>query len=216
MTLENIRSTNEGGIFLCIGGLLLAIILPVHGPTYADLSVQMEHIAHGHGQWAIVHWSAALALVLMAGAGFFYFVETLLGRRQGAPAGAWLMLALGSLLTIGTAVAEATAMSVAAENGDLETFLIWWPFASGLGNGFMVVALAVAVIAFSSAKTDDPPVASWLCWLGIAFAAFSAIGWSLGQHFGQSLGGPLWFVSTVAMALWLSLFGFRSIRPSGS
>lgn len=212
MASGNIRFVDDGGIWLALGGILLAVILPVHGPTYADLSVQMQHIADSHGQWALVHWLAAIALLLMSGAGIILFVETLIGRRHGAPAGAWLLLALGSFLTIGTAVVEATAISTAASTGDLKSFLIWWPFASGLGNGFMVVALAAAVIAYSSVRTEKPPIATWLCWAGLILALLSALGWSLGQHIRVPLGGPLWFVSTLALALWLAWFGFRSRR----
>lgn len=206
------RLIDDGAIWLALGGVLLAIILPVHGPTYADLSVQMQHIADGNGQWAIVHWLAAFALVLISGAGFILFVKAIFGRRSIAPAGAWLLLALGAFLTIGTAVVEATAISAAASANDLEGFLIWWPFASGLGNGFMVVALATAVIAFASARSEEPPMAAWLCWAGMIVALLSALGWSLGQHVRVPFGGPLWFVSTLALALWLAWFGFRSRR----
>lgn len=206
------HAINDGGTWLALGGLLLAVILPVHGPTYADLSVQMEHIAHGQGRWAVVHWLAALALLMMSGAGFIFFVETLVGRREGAPAGAWMILAIGALLTIGTAVVEATAISAAAMKGDLESFVIWWPFASGLGNGFMLVALATAGIAYASAQADEPPLAVWLCWVGMAVALLSAVGWSLGQHVRVPIGGPLWFVATLAMSLWLAWFGFKARR----
>ncbi len=212
MVSEKFRLIDDGGIWLALGGALLAVILPVHGPTYADLSVQMQHIADGHGQWAIVHWLAAIALLFMSGAGFIHFVETLIGRRHIAPAGAWLLLALGSFLTIGTAVVEATAISAAASTSDLKSFLTWWPFASGLGNGFMVVALATAMIAYASARTEEPPIAIWLCWAGLIVALLSALGWSLGQHVRVQFGGPLWFVSTLALALWLAWFGFRSRR----
>lgn len=206
------RPIDEGGTLLLLGGILLAVILPVHGPTYADLTVQMEYIADGHRVWAIVHWIAAIALLLMTAAGFIYFVEALIGRHQLAPAGAWLVFALGSFLTIGTAVTESTAVSAAASIGDLVSFQIWWSFASGLGNGFMVVALATAVIAYRSTRSEQPPMAIWLCWVGLIVALLSALGWSLGQHFRASFGGQLWFVSTLAMALWLAWFGFKSGR----
>lgn len=213
MTSERTSIFNEGGSWLAIGGLLLAVVLPLHGPTYADLSVQMEHIAGSHGRWASVHWLAALALILMSGAGFIFFAEALLGRSHGAPAGVWLLFAIGSFLTIGTAVVEATAISSAATSNDLESFVIWWPFASGLGNGFMLVALATAIIALSNAKSDNPPIAAWLCWAGVFAALLSAIGWSLGQHVRLQIGGPLWFVATLAMAVWLAWFGLKSRNP---
>lgn len=216
MASEKFRFLDDGGTWVMLGGILLALILPMHGPTHSDLSVQMQHIADGHGQWAIVHWIAAIALLLMTGAGLIYFVETLTGRAHTAPAGAWLLFGLGSFLTIGTAIIEATAISAAASADDLDNFLIWWPLASGLGNGFMVVALATALIAYTSAKAEEPPMAIWLSWAGVIIALLSAIGWSLGQHLRVHFGGALWFISTLAMALWLAWFGFRSHRSERS
>ena len=210
MVSKSLRPTKEAGVWLGLGGLTLAVVLPIHGPTHADLAVQMSHIADGHGRWAIVHWVAAVALVLLAGAGFFFFVETLIGRRREAPAGAWLLFAMGSFLTIGTAIVEATAISAAANKDDLESFVVWWQFASGLGNGFMVVAIATAIIAWTTSMADAPPIPSWLCWIGAAAAIISAVGWTLGQHFRVDIGGPIWFVGTLATALWLSWFGFKS------
>lgn len=210
MTSGSFRTRRIGGVWLAMGGLILAAILPVHGPTHADLSVQMQHISDGHGLWAAVHWLAALALILISGAGFIFVVETLIKSRKGSPVSAWLFLAIGSLLTVGTAVTEATAISAAANNDDLEGFVTWWSFASGLGNGFMLVAFSASAIAFANARADRPPIAVWLCWIGAFVALLSAIGWILGQHLRLPAGGPLWFVSTLLMALWLAWFGYKS------
>ena len=109
---------------------------------------------------------------------------------------------------------EATAISAAASTGDLDSFLIWWPLASGLGNGFMVIALATALIAYNVVNEDHPPLPIWLCWIGVVVALLSAIGWSLGQHLRLPIGGSLWFVSTLVMALWLAWFAFNSSRAS--
>lgn len=204
----------DGGTWLALGGLLLAVILPVHGPTYADLSVQMNHIAESHGLWAIVHWLAAAALLLLAGAGFLLFAETVTGLRRSVPAGAWLLLAMGSFLTIATAVIEATALSAAAHSADLDAFLIWWPLASGFGNGFFVVALATAAIAYATARSGGGAMPNWLGWAGVIVGLSSAVGWSLGQHFRVPVGGPLWFIATLALALWLAWYGFRSRRDA--
>ena len=119
-------------------------------------------------------------------------------------------------MTIGTAIVEATAISAAANKDDLESFVVWWQFASGFGNGFMVVAIATAIIAWTTSMADAPPIPSWLCWIGAAASIISAVGWTLGQHFRVDIGGPIWFVGTLATALWLSWFGFKSREIFGS
>ncbi len=198
----------DASLWLVLGAALLAVVLVAHGPTHADLGRQMENISDSNGQWAVVHWFATGALLLLTGAGFMFFAETVAGRGTGAPVGAWLVLAIGSLVTIGTAVSEATAITRAAETGDLEAFVIWWEFAGGLGNGFLAVGLATAVIAWTAASSPTPPIPVWACRFGALFGLLSAIGWSLGQHFRVDIGGPIWFVSTLLVCLWLVVFGF--------
>ena len=113
-------------------------------------------------------------------------------------------------MTIGTAIVKATAISAAANKDDLEGFVVWWQFASGLGNGFMVVAIATAIIAWTTSTADVRPIPSWLCWIGAGVAVVSAIGWTLGQHLRVDIGGPIWFAGTLATALWLAWFGVKS------
>ncbi|UCH26262.1 MAG: hypothetical protein JSV66_01040 [Trueperaceae bacterium] len=216
MTTDKSDAASDAGLWLALGGILLAVVLPLHGPTQADLSVQMQDIADGHGRWAVVHWLAAISLILLAGAGFLFFVELQIRRRAGTPAGAWLLFAIGSLVTIGTAVSEATAISSAAGSDDFESFVMWWRFASGLGNGFMIVALATAAIAWAAGSAKKPLIPPWACRVASIIALLSAIGWSLAQHFRLELGGPIWFVSTLLTSLWLAWYGFRSRGIAGS
>lgn len=203
-------ATSDAGNWLFLGGALLAVVLPLHGPIHADLSDQMQHIAEGHGRWISVHWLAAIALILLTGSGLMFFLDAKAGRRDEPLAGAWLLLSLGAMVTIGTAVAEATAVSHAAAAGDSDAFVTWWQFASGLGNGFFIAALAVAAIAWSAGARQEPPMPALVCRIAALVALLSAAGWSLGQHFGLPFGGPLWFVSTLLTALWLAWLGICS------
>ena len=70
------RSNNgTAGLWLGTGASLLIIALVFHGPPDPDLSVQMQHVAEGHTRWALVHWTAAVALFLMSGAGFLNLID---------------------------------------------------------------------------------------------------------------------------------------------
>ena len=114
MTPEVVSTGKAAGLWLVFGALLLAVVLPVHGPTRADLSLQMTHISDAHGQWAAVHWAAFVSLIALTGAGFMFFHEAVSKRGGGTPPWAWMIFALGALITVGTAVTEATGVSAAA------------------------------------------------------------------------------------------------------
>ena len=210
MTEQLLGNQNKvAGLWLAFGGLLLAIVLPVHGPINSDLSVQMSHIAEGYGKWSVAHWLAFVSLIALTGAGLMFTIETALGRGMGAPLWAWVLFALGSFVTVVTAVTEATAISTAAESGDFESFVIWWQFASGFGNGFMLVGLATIFIAWSAGKNATKTVPVWSCKLAAAVAVASVVGWIMNQHFGIEIGGLIWFASTLLMSLWLAWFGAK-------
>ncbi|HSM40214.1 MAG TPA: hypothetical protein VK862_05650 [Afifellaceae bacterium] len=197
-------------LWLGTGAALLAAALVFHGPIDTDLSVQMQHIAEGHSRWAMVHWTAATALFLLSGAGFL----TLFGRAEGAPAtghpGAWMVMALGALTTFSTAVAEAAVVSAAARTGDQAAFNVWWDFSGGMANGFFALALAAGLIAWADFRAEAGRLPKWASMAGTAAGFLSAAGWSLGQHFGIWIGGPLWLFATLAMCLWLAWFGFAA------
>ena len=170
--------SNNGiaGLWLGTGASLLIIALVFHGPPDPDLSVQMHHVAEGHMRWALVHWTAAVALFLLSGAGFLNLTDQNAGGSSTGPRSAWLVFALGALLTVSTAISEAAVVSVAANAGDKAAFNSWWAFGGGMGNGFFALALATALIALQKRaampqdahmviyRRDDlwSPVGGWL------------------------------------------------------
>jgi len=206
MTGANPTTRSPAGIWLSLGAGLLFVALLLHGAPSADLAVQMERIADGHGRWALVHWSAAVALFLMSGAGFLRLAAPAEPRDPPALQSAWIVVALGALLTCGTAVAEAAVVSEAARVGNAELFRAWWSFSGGMGNGFFAFALAVAAIALIGA----PQMPRWASFVGAVAGIGSALGWSLGEQMGIEIGGPIWLVSTLAMCLWLVWFGLKN------
>jgi hypothetical protein len=208
--------SNNGiaGLWLRTGAILLIIALVFHGPPDPDLSVQMQYIAEGHTRWALVHWTAAVALLLMSGAGFLNVQNT--GGYTAGIRSAWLVFALGALLTVSTAVSEAAVVSAAAKAGDKAAFHSWWEFAGGMGNGFFALAVATALIAFAEARSDSGRTPVWACAAGTVVGVLSAVGWSLGQHFSIGIGGPIWLISTLLMCAWLAWFGFAALRPATS
>ena len=202
------------GLWLGTGASLLIVALVFHGPPDPDLSVQMQHIAEGHTRWALVHWTAAVALFLLSGAGFLNLIDQNTGGSSTSLRSAWLVFALGALLTVSTAISEAAVVSVAANAGDKAAFNSWWAFGGGMGNGFFALALATALIAFAETRGDASRMPAWSCTAGTVFGVLSAVGWSLGEHFGIGIGGPIWLISTLLMCAWLAWFGFAALRPA--
>jgi hypothetical protein len=178
----------------------------------------MQHVAEGHTRWALVHWTAAVALFLISGSGFLNLLDQDAGGSSVGLRSAWLVLALGALLTVSTAVSEAAVVSAAAvagaAAGDKATFVSWWEFSSGMANGFFALALATALIALAEARSDAGRMPVWSSAAGTVFGVLSAVGWSLGQHFGVGIGGPIWLVSTLLMCVWLAWFGFAALGPA--
>ena len=199
------------GLWLGTGASLLIIALVFHGPPDPDLTVQMHHVAEGHTRWALVHWTAAVALFLMSGAGFLNLAEQKAGEGLRS---AWLVFALGALLTVSTAISEAAVVSVAANAGDKAAFNSWWAFGGGMGNGFFALALATALIAIAETRGDANRIPTWSSIAGTVIGVLSAVGWSLGEHFGIGIGGPIWLISTLLMCAWLAWFGFAALRPA--
>jgi hypothetical protein len=174
----------------------------------------MQTIAGGHVRWALVHWGAAAALFLISGAGFLNLIEVDSSRSSAPVRSAWLVLALGALMTVSTAVSEASVVSVAAHSGDRATFVSWWAFSSGMANGFFALALAGAFIAAAEARRDMSIMPRWSSAGGTIFGLLSALGWSLGEQLGFEIGGPIWLVSTLLMCIWLAWFGFAAVAAA--
>jgi len=210
MQTNNDTLSGPGGVWLTTGTLLLAAALVFHGPPDADLSVQMQNIAEGHGRWATVHWTAAAALFLIAGASFLMLSLSARVRNSPLLSSAWTVMALGALTTFSTAVAEASVVAVAADQGNAEAFMTWWAFSGGMGNGFWALALATALVAYHDARSNDGILPRWGGIAGAAFGLLSATGWTLGEQLGIGIGGPIWLVSSLLMCLWLAWYGLSS------
>jgi hypothetical protein len=202
------------GLWLGAGASILVAALVFHGPPDADPSVQMQHISEAHLRWALVHWGAAAALFLISGAGFLTLLDQSAGRSSAPIRSAWLVLALGALMTVSTAVSEASVVAAAAYAGDKASFVSWWAFSGGMANGFFALALASAFIASAEAQSDAGVMPRWPSVGGAIFGLLSAIGWGLGEQLGFEIGGPIWLISTVLMCIWLAWFGFATFATA--
>jgi hypothetical protein len=199
------------GLWLGAGASILIAALVFHGPPDADPLAQMQNIAEGHLRWALVHWAAAAALFLISGAGFLNLVDQGAGGSPAIVRSAWLVVALGALMTVSTAVSEASVVAVAAHAGDEAAFVSWWAFSGGMANGFFALALASAFIASVEGRSDASIMPRWSSVAGTIFGLFSAAGWSLGEQLGFEIGGPIWLISTMLMCIWLAWFGFAAM-----
>ena len=144
-------TTHTARLWLGAGAALLTAALIIHGPPDPDLTKQLRHIAEGGDRWAIAHWAAAVALFLLSGGAFLMLLGRAAGEAVPGHPGAWMVMALGALTTVTTAVAEASVVSVAAHAGDQAAFDTWWAFSSGMANGFFALAIAVGLIALAAA-----------------------------------------------------------------
>ncbi len=203
-------------LWLATGAALLSAALVFHGPPDPDLTVQLHNVADGSHRWSIVHWTAAVSLFLISGAAFLALLERAAGEAlQGHP-GAWMVMALGAMATFTTAVTEAAVLAEAAHAGDQATFDIWWAFSSGMANGFFALAIATGFIALSVFRDNQSKMPIWASAIGTASGALSALGWTLGEHLGIGLGGPVWLISTLVMCLWLVWFGLAGLGGARS
>ncbi|MDX1673855.1 MAG: hypothetical protein R3314_03540 [Longimicrobiales bacterium] len=84
---------------------------------------------------------------------------------------------------------------------------MWWEFAEGKGHGFAFVALAIAVIAGSDARSRTGVTPAWSAWAAVVAGIGSFAGWVLGTWFGVAVGDPLWVAASMAMCLWTLAFG---------
>jgi len=212
MHTKDANMSGPGGIWLAAGTVLLAAALIFHGPPDADLSAQMQYIADGHGRWATVHWTAAVALFLISGASFLNLTTDASVRRSPILSSAWMVMALGGLTTFSTAVAEASVVAVAADRGDTDAFMTWLSFSGGMGNGFWALALATGLVAYRDASDKDRILPRWAAIAGSVFGVLSATGWTLGEQLGIGIGGPIWLISSLLMCLWLAWYGLASRR----
>jgi hypothetical protein len=125
-------------------------------------------------------------------------------------------VSIGALLTLITAVAEATVVTNAAATGSWQTFEAWWTFAEGMGNGFAFFALAVAVIAGNEAQNRERVTPKWISWTAVIAGVSSFFGWAFGMWFDIAAGNFLWLVTSIIMSLWLLWFGIALIHSGGA
>jgi hypothetical protein len=201
------RAVQVGGAWLAVASFLMIAALGLHGPIPPDLQGRMAKIAGAAAEWSMVHWIAAAALSLYAASGLILLTSRSRLTAGGWTLTAWAVVCVGALWTMTTAVAEATVVTEAAIAGNEETFAAWWAFAEGKGNGFAFLALAVAVIAGSEARSPAGATPAWACWIAVLAGIGSFAGWALGMWFGVGIGNLLWLVSSIAMTLWLLWFG---------
>lgn len=206
------RDVRAGGVWLASASFLMIVALAFHGPISPDLEVQMTRIAQDAIRWAVIHWIAAAGLSLYAVAGL-----VVLNSRSRLNDGlwtltAWAVITVGALWTVTTAIAETTVVANAAAAGSRETFEAWWAFAEGNGNGFALLALAVAVIAGNEARASAGATPAWSAWIATVAGISSFAGWALGMWFGIGLGSVLWVVASVVMSMWTLWFGVVLMR----
>jgi hypothetical protein len=119
---------------------------------------------------------------------------------------AWAVLPVGALMTVSTAISEATVIFDAAVTGNRAVFESWWVFAEGMGNGFAAMALAFTAIAGNETRTSGV-TPRWASGIATVAGAASFAGWVLGSWLGVAIGGLVWVVSSLMMCVWLVWFG---------
>lgn len=200
-------ATKVAGGSLATASLLLAAAVAFHGPPHPDLAVQMQHVAEAPMQWAAVHWAAAISLSLFAIAGVVMLSAGSRLTQSVSATFAWAVLLVGALWTKVTAVAEATVVAGAAAAGDQATFNAWWAFSEGMGNGFVCLALAGALIAGNEARSGRGTTPGWAAWIGTVAGTAAFIGWAMFSWVSIPIGGPIWLISSLVMCLWFAWFG---------
>ena len=206
------RAAHVGGAWLAVASALMLIVFALHGPIAPDLDTQMTRIAEAAGRWAAVHWTAASALSLFAVSGLILLTSRS-PRTDGAwTLTAWAVVCVGSLWTVTTAVVETTVVADAAAAGDVGTYAVWWEFAEGSGHGFAFLALAIAVIAGSDARSPARVTPAWSAWAAVIAGIGSFLGWALGMWLGVAIGNPLWVAASTGMCLWTLAFGIGLAR----
>ncbi len=176
----------------------------------------MTRIAASASRWAAVHWTAAAALSCFMVASVLVLVSSSRLTSTGSLMSAWAVVLVGALWTLTTAVTEVTVIADLAASGDLSTFEAWWSFAEGHGNGFALLAVAVAIIAWN--ETTDPHrlVPKWSAAVGTGAGLASFAGWTLGVWFDIGPASLLWVLASGVMCVWLAWLGSALARTSTS
>ena len=77
----------------------------------------------------------------------------------------------------------------------------------GYGNGFAMLAAAVAVIAWSEHRDPQRVLPKWSAGVGAGAGLASFAGWVLGVWLDIGPANFLWLVASAVMCLWLAWFG---------
>jgi hypothetical protein len=192
------------GAWLAGASLLLAFALGFHGPLHPDLEVQMTRIGESASRWAAVHRTAAAAFSCFAIAAVLVLVSRSRMTSTGKTISAWAVVLVGALWT---AVTEVTVIADLATSRDLAQFEAWWSFAEGHGNGFCLLAVAVAVIAWNEYRDPHRLVPKWSAGVGAGAGLASFAGWALGVWFDIVPANLVWLLASVMMCLWLAWLG---------
>lgn len=203
------------GAWLAGASLLLALALSFHGPLHPDLEVQMTRIGESASRWAVVHWIAAAAFSSFAIAAVLVLVSRSRLTGTGKTVSAWAVVLVGALWTLTTAVTEVTVLADLAASRDRAQFEAWWSFAQGYGNGFSMLAVAVAVIAWNEYRDPRRLLPKWSAGVGAGAGLASFAGWALGVWLGIGPANLLWLVASGGMCVWLAWLGTVLARTSG-
>jgi hypothetical protein len=200
------------GAWLAAASLLLAVALGFHGPLHPDLEVQMMHIGHSPSRWAAVHWTASAAFSCFAIAAVLVLVSRSRLTSTGKTISAWAVVLVGALWTLTTAVTEVTVIADLAASRDLDQFEAWWSFAEGHGNGFSMLAVAVAVIAWNEYRDPHRLLPKWSAGVGAGAGLASFAGWALGVWLDVGPANLVWLLASVVMCAWLAWLGMVLAR----
>lgn len=208
------RAIRVGGAWLAVASFLMIAALGLHGPIPPGLEAKMAMVAGAGVKWSVVHWMAAAALSLYAVSGLIVLTSRSRLTGNGWSLTAWAVVCVGAFWTMTTAVVETTVMPGAAVAGSEETFAAWWSFAEGKGSGFAFLALAVALIAGSEARSAADTTPPWAAWIAVIAGIGSFAGWALGMWLGVRIGNLLWLAASLVMSLWTLWFGVTLFRTS--
>lgn len=211
---SNQTSLRVAGAWLAGASLLLVLALGLHGPLHPDLEVQMTRIGEAASRWAAVHWISAAAFSCFAIAALLVQVSHSRLTSTGKTMSAWAVVLVGALWTLMTAVIEVTVIADLGASGDLAQFKTWWSFAEGFANGFSMLAVAVAVIAWNEYRDPHRLLPKWSAGVGAGAGLASFAGWVLGVWLDVGPANRLWLLASGVMCLWLAWFGTALARTS--
>lgn len=205
---NRLHALDAAGLLIAFGSALLTVTFIFHGPPKHHAIDQMAVIADEPLRWMTVHWIAAVALSMFTMSGILILVAGSRLTSGVLPTIAWSTFSIGSLWTLMTAVAEATAVTASATAGREAIFAAWWALGEGMANGFAAVAVAVVLVAadeLGHRATGVTP--AWAAGAATVAGTFSFGSWAAWSWLDYGAAAPVWVVSSIAMCAWLFWFG---------